>query len=126
MIQVISLSSSSRKKSTSKLGNKAKKYTLDRDKPVKFSSTKKLKKDSPFGLHIRTSPSTMVDALQSLTDDQKESVKEMGFGSMLTMKLTNIPAKLAHFLVQNFDDERLILRIGGAEIKITAELVQDM
>ncbi|KAL4555470.1 hypothetical protein LXL04_038089 [Taraxacum kok-saghyz] len=65
-----------------------------------------------FGLRVKTSPATMLEAIKFMNADQRDAVADMGFGAFLNMKMEQSPAKLGHFLVENLDDKNLVLRTG--------------
>ncbi|CAH1436285.1 unnamed protein product [Lactuca virosa] len=50
----------------------------------------------------------------------------MGFGSLLKMKITDIPLKLGFYILQKFDYERMVIDVEGKELKVTAESAHDM
>ncbi|KAI3749986.1 hypothetical protein L2E82_20610 [Cichorium intybus] len=80
----------------------------------------------PYGLRIKTSPSTMIEAIRSLNEDQREAVIEIGFGALLNMKLGVSSAKLGHFVVANLDDKSLVIKTGKGDIKLTKDVVHDI
>ncbi|CAI9280562.1 unnamed protein product [Lactuca saligna] len=57
---------------------------------------------------------------------KKQSVRSMGFGALLKMKITDIPLKLRFYVLQKFDFERTVIDIEGKELKVIAESVHDM
>ncbi|CAI9302649.1 unnamed protein product [Lactuca saligna] len=70
-----------------------------------------------------------LEALRSIilrmSKEQKESVRSMGFGALLKMKITDIPLKLGFYVLQKFDSERMVIDIEGNELKVTAKSVND-
>ncbi|KAL4590842.1 hypothetical protein LXL04_003785 [Taraxacum kok-saghyz] len=63
--------------------------------------------NEPFGLRVKTSSATILEAIKFMTGDQKDAVVDMGFGALLNMNPEESPAKLRHFLVENLDDQNL-------------------
>lgn len=64
------------------------------------------------------SPKSLHTAVQSLTNEQKDVLKKIGFESILNIKLDIIPSKIAFFVVDkyNFQQNRLITKYGTLEI----------
>ncbi|KAG6436777.1 hypothetical protein SASPL_101679 [Salvia splendens] len=68
-------------------------------------------------------------AIESLNDDQRDVVEDMGFGSLLHFNLTYIPAKLAFEILDHFYQDtcgvvyqRGILHIGHDDVRATLGL----
>ncbi|CAH1422647.1 unnamed protein product [Lactuca virosa] len=74
----------------------------------------------------RCSPESLLSIIFGLSKKQKECVRSMGFGSLLKMKITDIPPKLGFYILQKFDSERMVIDLEGKELKVTAESVHDM
>ncbi|CAH1450516.1 unnamed protein product [Lactuca virosa] len=74
----------------------------------------------------RCSPEALLSIILGMSKEQKESVRSMGFGALLKMKITDIPLKLGFYVLQKFDSERMVIDIEGKELKVTAESVHDM
>ncbi|CAI9292937.1 unnamed protein product [Lactuca saligna] len=74
----------------------------------------------------RCSPKTLLSIILGMSKEQKESVRSMGFGALLKMKITDIPLKLGFYVLQNFDYERMVIDIEGKELKVTSGFVHDM
>ncbi|CAH1427959.1 unnamed protein product [Lactuca virosa] len=74
----------------------------------------------------RCSPESLVSMILGLSKKQKECVRSMGFGSLLKMKITDIPLKLRFYNLQKFDYERMVIDDEGKELKVTTESVHEM
>nr|KAJ0216721.1 hypothetical protein LSAT_V11C300121420 [Lactuca sativa] len=74
----------------------------------------------------RCSPEALLSIILGMSKEQKESVRSMGFGALLKMKITDIPLKLGFYVLQKFDSERMLIDFEGKELKVTAESVHDM
>nr|KAJ0214177.1 hypothetical protein LSAT_V11C400224810 [Lactuca sativa] len=79
-----------------------------------------------YSLKNRCSPEALLSIILGMSKEQKESVRSMGFGALLKMKITDIPLKLGFYVLQKFDFERMVIDIEGKELKVTAESVHDM
>ncbi|KAJ0615455.1 hypothetical protein HanIR_Chr02g0074301 [Helianthus annuus] len=82
----------------------------------------------PFtGARIR--PKVLIDNLITLAvglnEEQRQTVKEIGFGSIFGYKVTCVPTALANWLVSNYDPDTCVLNVGGGRlVEITSELVK--
>nr|KAJ0189792.1 hypothetical protein LSAT_V11C800443450 [Lactuca sativa] len=74
----------------------------------------------------RCSPEALLSIILGMSKEQKESVRSMGFGALLKMKITDIPLKLGFYVLQKFDSERMVIDIEGKELKVTTESVHDI
>ncbi|KAK6146381.1 hypothetical protein DH2020_020250 [Rehmannia glutinosa] len=70
----------------------------------------------------RSKPKVLVDTLASLKPSQKIAVVEMGFGSLLSLKIEDFNKKLTYWLVENFNalSSELVLD-DGRRIHIETE-----
>ncbi|CAI9294870.1 unnamed protein product [Lactuca saligna] len=65
----------------------------------------------------------MTDAVSSLTSEQKDWVKRMGFKAFLKINIKSIPLKLCHFVLKHYDEGTNSILIKGKRIKITKEKI---
>ncbi|CAH1415161.1 unnamed protein product [Lactuca virosa] len=79
-----------------------------------------------YSMKNRCSPESLLSIILGLRKQQKECVRSMGFGSLLKIKITDVPLKLGFYILQNFDSERMVIDVEGKELKVTAESVHDM
>nr|GEW68576.1 hypothetical protein [Tanacetum cinerariifolium] len=95
---------------------------------VKNDVSKK-KKDSSEAKHdwlsIRTrgSPKVLYNLMKNLSPTQMKDIIDIRFGSMIGMASKEIPGKIAHFVIDNFDDDSMKLILSNGVISITPELV---
>ncbi|KAF5791466.1 putative protein-serine/threonine phosphatase [Helianthus annuus] len=69
-------------------------------------------------LVTRCSPGRLVNVLKHFTEDQKEAVKSMGFGSLLDLKCRTLRRSLCLWLLERFNTIRRSLEICGERIPI--------
>ncbi|KAL3625390.1 hypothetical protein CASFOL_030844 [Castilleja foliolosa] len=69
-------------------------------------------------LRVRTSPSPIFGLIDYLTDEQKEAVREIGFGGLLKLTLKENQLDLICFLLNSFDFSRCSLDMCGGELVI--------
>lgn len=77
-------------------------------------------------MKTRVTPNHLVDAIRYFNDNQAETVREMGFESLLSMKFDLLTCKLGHHIVDNLDDHKLIIRTKYGEIELTRVLVHQL
>ena len=53
-----------------------------------------------------------------MTNEQKQTIKKSGFGSLLDMKEIMVRSNLIGYLVDNFDDINMKLRLKGIDYVI--------
>ncbi|XP_076911526.1 uncharacterized protein LOC143569526 [Bidens hawaiensis] len=75
-------------------------------------------------LVTRCSPGRLVNVLKHFTDDQKEAVKSMGFGSLLDLKCRTLRRSLCLWLLERFNTIRRSLEICGERIPLNPRDVQ--
>ncbi|KAL8209171.1 hypothetical protein R6Q57_008583 [Mikania cordata] len=64
--------------------------------------------------------------VNSLSEQQKKAIIDMGFKPFLSLAVDTIPTRLAHWLVSNYDYERDELNAGNHIIKVTTITVKDV
>ncbi|CAH1423755.1 unnamed protein product [Lactuca virosa] len=96
---------------------------IKKQKTVKEQKTvKDILKELP-SINTRSAPGLMTDAVSSLTSEQKDWVKRMGFKSFLKINIKSIPLKLCHFVLEHYDEGTNSILIKGKRIKITKEKI---
>ncbi|KAJ0485815.1 hypothetical protein HanHA89_Chr14g0572631 [Helianthus annuus] len=87
-------------------------------KPPKSNNWPKIK--------TRSAPMQLYKCIKSLTSNQQEDVKRMGFGKMLSFNISSIPAKLAHYVVDHFNTEEMAIEMSCGSISVDVESVHDL
>nr|GFB88140.1 hypothetical protein [Tanacetum cinerariifolium] len=72
---------------------------------------------------MRGSPKVLYNLMKNLSPAQMKDIIDIEFGSMIGMASEEIPGKIAHFVVDNFDDYSMKLKLSNGVISITPELV---
>ncbi|CAH1421048.1 unnamed protein product [Lactuca virosa] len=97
--------------------------TIKKQKTVKEQKTvKDILKELP-SINTRSTPNLMTDVVSSLTSEQKDWVKRMGFKAFLKINIKSIPLKLCHFVLEHYDEGTNNILIKGKRIKITKEKI---
>ncbi|KAJ0779277.1 hypothetical protein HanPI659440_Chr06g0224731 [Helianthus annuus] len=68
----------------------------------------------------------MGELMESLNENQRGAVRNIGFGSILSFRMGPIPSTLSWWLVNNYDTKTRVLNCGSHHIQITEELVHDV
>jgi hypothetical protein len=95
-------------------------------KSNKFEMIAQRRADLP-ALKTRTSPKQLVEFLATITGAQVRAIKEIGFGSILDLRVKIIPGAIGYYLVEHFDvvSMSLNLHIGKESLHITDREVHD-
>ena len=64
--------------------------------------------------------------IQGLSKEQKDCVTEMGFESLLQMKMSDVPGALIYYVLERFDPQTCSVVLPIGKIQITRELVNQI
>ncbi|KAI7737021.1 hypothetical protein M8C21_017953, partial [Ambrosia artemisiifolia] len=84
---------------------------------------KRSKLNEWLGIRTRSSPTWLTRCIKILSDEQRLAMKDLGFGRLLNLKMDGIPAKLGHYVVDNFDPGSLEKTLSYATLAIDVEVV---
>lgn len=59
----------------------------------------------------------MLNTIQSLSVEQGQAVRDMGFSTLLLMKTDHLPTAMSYFVVGNFDTKEMVLKVEKGGIK---------
>ncbi|GJZ78385.1 ion channel DMI1 isoform X1 [Tanacetum coccineum] len=77
--------------------------------------------------HFRNnSPRAFFNAISKLSPIQKSCLEQLGFGKLLHFKVEGIPSKLGFYVVNNFDETTMEIKLENASLLITMESIADM
>ncbi|KAJ0549592.1 hypothetical protein HanHA300_Chr07g0235551 [Helianthus annuus] len=77
-------------------------------------------------LKLRLALQHMGELMESLNENQRAAVRNIGFGSILGFKMGRISSALGWWLVNNYNPKARVLNYGSHHIQITEELVNDI
>uniref|UniRef100_A0A803N831 Uncharacterized protein n=1 Tax=Chenopodium quinoa TaxID=63459 RepID=A0A803N831_CHEQI len=78
-------------------------------------------------LHGRMSPSSIVQVMESFSENQLKADRDIGFGSIEFLKVTQLPLQLGLWLVQHFDANTCSLNIPNSNpFRITEDHVHQV
>ncbi|KAL8268111.1 hypothetical protein R6Q59_001909 [Mikania micrantha] len=76
-----------------------------------------------FGILARSSTKQLYIAIKSLNKRQRGLVRSMGFGKLLSFNVNVIPSKLGHYVVDNLDTSRMVIKTSKGDTKVDKESV---
>ena len=77
-------------------------------------------------IHQRNPPTNLFRVISQLSNEQKQALREIGFGDLIDYKILDVPTRLAYWLLDRFDEETCSLDVNGKKIEITREVVRDV
>ena len=75
-------------------------------------------------VHLRNPPGNLFRVITQMSDVQKKDVRSMGFGEVLEFKISDVPTRLAYWLLDRFDENTCRLDVNGKIIHITPDVVK--
>ncbi|KAJ0840085.1 hypothetical protein HanPSC8_Chr14g0614511 [Helianthus annuus] len=64
--------------------------------------------------------------IKGLSKKQRDAVRSLGFGKLLSFQVDGIPSKLGHFVVDNFDPEEMAINLGSDIIKVDDDSIHQL
>ncbi|KAL3622064.1 hypothetical protein CASFOL_034260 [Castilleja foliolosa] len=78
-------------------------------------------------LKTRNSGYTLIKTLKCLTNEQRKTVRSMGFEGLLDFNIAETPSTLGYWLLENFDPMACVVKLQeGRELRIEADDVTHM
>lgn len=78
------------------------------------------------GIHTRSPPIHLLNAIKSMNDAQKKAVIDMGFEGILELSFDKIPSEMGFWVVDSFDEKTCKLIMQNESIEITKKDVHNM
>ncbi|VFQ77915.1 unnamed protein product [Cuscuta campestris] len=79
-------------------------------------------KEKYLRIQSRASPNVLQKVVEALNEDQRREVVRIGFGSMLKIKITELPAKLGFWVVEKFNPRSSsIVLADGTKVRVTVD-----
>ncbi|KAL8265687.1 hypothetical protein R6Q59_003031 [Mikania micrantha] len=103
----------SRKKRKQRNGTPKKKIEA-----LKSSKYGKDKVDKYPIIFNRCSPKQLIRALKKLSTKQKEKVRKIGFGGILSLQVDRTPQRLGYFVADKFDERSMEIKLPCGTIKV--------
>ncbi|RAL52635.1 hypothetical protein DM860_007403 [Cuscuta australis] len=79
-------------------------------------------KEKYLRIQSRASPNVLQKVVEALDEVQRREVVRIGFGSMLKIKLTELPAKLGFWVVEKFNPRSSSIELAdGTKVRVTVD-----
>ncbi|GJW60564.1 hypothetical protein Tco_0109899 [Tanacetum coccineum] len=86
----------------------------------------KTKKKKPYVFQTRTSPKALYNVIMTLKPIQKAWLARIGFADVLEFKCDGIPSKMGFYVVDNFSQHKMEIKLNERSIEITQESIGEM
>ncbi|KAH9613818.1 hypothetical protein KSS87_011848 [Heliosperma pusillum] len=77
-------------------------------------------------LQTKCRPGQLVELINGLSEEQKEDVREIGFGGLMQLKVTKLPLGILPWILKAFDYTRNMFKMKKTEFIITKDDVHDI
>nr|GEY67690.1 hypothetical protein [Tanacetum cinerariifolium] len=77
-------------------------------------------------IRTRTTPTALFNAMAILNGGRKKCLDEIGFGSMIGMRIHELPGKLGFYVIDNLDTETNVLSLTDNSILLTSQSGRDI
>lgn len=77
-------------------------------------------------IRARAPPLLLYNVMKALTDEQKKSLRDIGFGCMEKFDISDIPTTLGLKVVESFDHVSCSMNIDGEQMEITRHTIHDV
>ncbi|CAI9286056.1 unnamed protein product [Lactuca saligna] len=77
-------------------------------------------------IQVRTSPSVLYSCVHNLSMEQEAYISSIGLGHLLKMKVDGCASIMGHYIVRNFNADRMVLKLHHGEIPINRQVIHEM
>ncbi|PWA44145.1 hypothetical protein CTI12_AA527290 [Artemisia annua] len=78
-------------------------------------------------LRAKTTVKPFYNAVHSLSQERKQRVRELGFGTLLGFPYIEFPSKLPYFILKHLDDDTMQVKLpNGGVIEITPSKIREV
>ncbi|KAL4580134.1 hypothetical protein LXL04_016315 [Taraxacum kok-saghyz] len=96
-------------------------------KKPKKEAVRKQKAANDFpSMKNRCSPIFVLSIIHGLSKEQKNSIWEIGFGTLLQSKLMDVPMKMCYYVLEKLDVEGMKVVVETGVLDVSAQSVNDM
>ncbi|KAJ0615015.1 hypothetical protein HanIR_Chr02g0069161 [Helianthus annuus] len=94
---------------------------------VKKTVSKKVMRVSNWqSIRTRISPHQLLVGLNTFSKQQLVAIKNMGFGSIMKLKTDSLPAKMSHFVVDNFSGKDMAIKLTVGNIEVNETVISEL
>nr|GEZ80899.1 hypothetical protein [Tanacetum cinerariifolium] len=102
------------------------KMTKGESSKASTSKPKKQKGEKLYVFQTRTSRKTLYNAIVTLKPIQKACLARIGFAGLLDFNVDEIPSKLGFYVVENFIEHKMEIKLNDKSIVITKQMIGEM
>ncbi|KAF5798294.1 hypothetical protein HanXRQr2_Chr07g0291191 [Helianthus annuus] len=77
-------------------------------------------------IRTRISPHQLLVGLNTFSKQQLVAIKNMGFGSIMKLKTDSLPAKMSHFVVDNFSRKDMAIKLTVGNIEVNETVISEL
>nr|KAJ0228084.1 hypothetical protein LSAT_V11C100007160 [Lactuca sativa] len=77
-------------------------------------------------IQVRTSPNVLYSCMHNLSKEQEAYISSIGLGHLLNMKVDGCASIMGHYIVRNFDADRMVLKLHHGDIPINRQVIHEM
>nr|KAJ0218872.1 hypothetical protein LSAT_V11C300124030 [Lactuca sativa] len=77
-------------------------------------------------IQVRTSPNVLYSCMHNLSKEQEAYISSIGLGHLLKMKVDGCASIMGHYIVRNFNADRMVLKLHHGEIPINRQVIHEM
>ncbi|CAI9266059.1 unnamed protein product [Lactuca saligna] len=77
-------------------------------------------------IQVRTSPNVLYSCMHNLSKEQEGYISSIGLGNLLKMKVDECASIMGHYIVRNFNADRMVLKLHHGEIPINRQVIHEM
>ncbi|CAI9263509.1 unnamed protein product [Lactuca saligna] len=109
-----------------------KKFKRQKNKEGNVVKEKKLPKvvasdaEEARRIQVRTSPNVLYSCMHNLSKEQEAYISSICLGNLLNMKVDGCASIMGHYIVRNFDADRMVLKLHHGEIPINRQVIHEM
>ncbi|CAI9261235.1 unnamed protein product [Lactuca saligna] len=109
-----------------------KKFKRQRNKEGNVVKARKLRKvvasdaEEARRIQVRTSSNVLYSCMHNLSKKQEAYISSIGLGHLLNMKVDGCASIMGHYIVRNFDADRIVLKLHHGEIPINRQVIHEM
>ncbi|CAI9286185.1 unnamed protein product [Lactuca saligna] len=77
-------------------------------------------------IQVRTSPNVLYSCMHNLSKEHEAYISSIGLRHLLKMKVDGCASIMGHYIVRNFNADRMVLKLHHGEIPINWQVIHEM
>ncbi|CAI9285734.1 unnamed protein product [Lactuca saligna] len=82
--------------------------------------------EEPRCIQVRTLPNVLYSCMHNLSEANESYHSSIDLGHMLNMKVDGCASIIGHYMVRNFDADKMVLRLPLGDIPINREVIHEL